>query len=65
MPVMPDIRRGIRTMKGWLLRVSPESGMQSNTDPSPAGERRYGLDDRRGLPRLHASDRREEPRSGA
>ncbi|HEX7966110.1 MAG TPA: hypothetical protein VF651_10365 [Gammaproteobacteria bacterium] len=56
---MPDIERGIRTVKGWLLRATQKSSVQESPSTRGAGERRYGLDDRRGPPRLNASDRRD------
>lgn len=52
------IRRGIRSMKGWMLRMPHSVTSTGNSEARHPGKRRFGLDDRRLATRAEPSNRR-------
>jgi hypothetical protein len=52
------VGRGIRSTRGWMLRMTHTVASSGNTEARRPGKRRYGLDDRRLAARPEPSDRR-------
>jgi hypothetical protein len=61
MPGIPDLGHGIRIVTAWLQPQASHAAM-GQARPALARERRL-CPDRRDMPRLNASDRREPPRN--